>query len=79
MLRVEHVCLIGVKGISRMFSKLAKLHWNSQCKRLNAIRKHHGEKKNFLSSNFELRSEFREASRESLVLTGTPSVRNLKF
>ena len=61
-----------------MFSKLVKLHWNSQCKRLNAIRKHHGEKKN-LSSNFELRSEFREASRESLVLTGTPSVRNLKF
>ena len=37
------------------------------------------ERKKFLSSNFELRSEFREASRESLVLTGTPSVRNLKF
>ena len=37
-------------------------------------------KKN-LSSNFELRgvSEFDEASRESLFLTGTPSVRNLKF
>ena len=36
-------------------------------------------RKKKLSSNFELRSEFREASRESLVLTGTPSVRNLKF
>ena len=47
---------------------------------LIAIRKHHGEEK-ILSFNFELRSvsEFREASRESLVLTGTPSVRNLKF
>ena len=80
MLRVEYVCLIGVKGISRMFSKLTKLHWNSQCKHLNAIHKHHGEKKkSTLSSNFELRSEFREASHESLVLTGTPSVCNLKF
>ena len=38
-------------------------------------------KKKILSFNFELRgvSEFREASRESLLLTGTPSVRNLKF
>ena len=43
------------------------------------MRKRHGEEKKILSSNFELRSEFREASRESLVLTGTPSVRNLKF
>ena len=39
------------------------------------------EEKKILSSNFELQSvgEFREASRESLLLTGTPSVRNLKF
>ena len=37
-------------------------------------------KKN-LSSNFELQGvcEFREASRELLLLTGTPSVHNLKF
>ena len=43
------------------------------------IRKHRGKKN--LSSNFELlgMSEFREASRESLLLTGTPSVRNLKM
>ena len=38
-------------------------------------------KKKNLSFNFELRgvSEFREASRESLFFTGTPSVCNLKF
>ena len=44
------------------------------------MRKRHGEEK-ILSCNFELRgvSEFREASRESLFLTGTPSVRNLKL
>ena len=38
-------------------------------------------KRKILSCNFELRdvSEFREASRESLFLTGTPSVRNLKL
>ena len=36
------------------------------------------EKKN-LSSNFDLQSEFCEASRKSQILTGTPSVRNLKF
>ena len=37
--------------------------------------------KKILSFNFELRvvSEFSKASRESLFLTGTPSVRNLKF
>ena len=37
-------------------------------------------KKN-LSSNFELQdmSKFLEASHESLLLTGTPSVHNLKF
>ena len=40
--------------------------------RITAIRK-----KN--CSNFELRSKFREASHESLILTGAPSVHNLKF
>ena len=45
------------------------------------MRKRHGEEKKILSCNFELRgvSEFGEASRESLFLTGTPSVRNLKL
>ena len=43
------------------------------------MRKRHSEEKKILSSNFELRSEFCEASRESLFLTGTPSVRNLKL
>ena len=38
-------------------------------------------KKKNLSSYFKLQdvSEFREASRKPLLLTGTPSVRNLKF
>ena len=37
--------------------------------------------KKILSSNSELQdmSKFHEASHESLLLTGTPSVRNLKF
>ena len=45
------------------------------------MRKRHGEEKKILSCNFELQgvSEFREASRELLFLTGTPSVRNLKL
>ena len=46
------------------------------------MRKRHGEeRKKILSCNVGLRglSEFREASRESLFLTGTPSVCNLKF
>ena len=39
------------------------------------------KRKKNLSSNFELQdvSEFREASHESLLLTGTPSVRKLKI
>ena len=65
-----------------MFSKFAKLHWKSQCNALmTGIWKQHGEDLKNLSSNFKLRgmSEFHEASRKSLLLTGTPSVHNLKF
>ena len=64
-----------------MFSKFAKLHWNSQCKSVFVIRKRHNEEKKILVQTLNLYnvSKSREASCESLLLTGTPSVCNLKF
>ena len=82
MLQVEYVCLTPVK---ENFENVFKTHIIALelpvQGLITGIQKQDTRKKKFLISDFELRgiSEFREVSHESLLLTGTPSVRNLKF
>ena len=77
MLRVEYVCLLPVK---ENFENVFKIHVIAlelpmQCFNIRNMEAKHEE------FQFQLRgiSELREVSHESLLLTGTPSVRNLKF
>ena len=77
MLRVEYICLLPVKENFENVFKTRVIALELPMKRLIfGI-----PRQNMKKFNFELRgvSEFREASHESLLLTGTPSVRNLKF
>ena len=77
MLRVKYICLLPVK---ENFKNVFKTHVIA----LELPMKHliFGiQRQNTKKFNFELLgiSEFREVSHELLLLTGTPSVRNLKF
>ena len=77
MLQVEYVCLIPVKENFENVFKTRKiaLELPMQCFNIRNMQAKHEE------FQFQLGdiSEFREVSHESLLLTGTPSVRNLKF
>ena len=77
MLWVEYVCLLPVKeNFENVFkTHVIALELPMQCLEFGI------QRQNMKNFNFELRgvSEFHEVSHESLLLTGTPSVRNLKF
>ena len=77
MLRVEYVCLIVVKeSFENVFkAHIVALELPMQRFNISNMQAKHEE------FQFHLRgiTEFCEASHESLLLTGTPSVRNLQF
>ena len=77
MLRVEYVCLLPVKENFENVFKTCVIALELPMQRFNIpnMEVKHGE------VQFQLRgiSEFRKVSHESLLLTGTPSVCNLKF
>ena len=77
MLWVEYVCLLPVKENFENIFKTRVIALELPIERL-VFSIQRQNTKNF---NFKLRaiSEFREVSQELLLLTGTPSVRNLKF
>ena len=77
MLWVEYVCLILVKENFENVFKTRVIALELPMQRFN-IRNIEAKHEEF---QFQLRgiSEFREVSHESLLLTGTPSVHNLKF
>ena len=77
MLRVKYVCLLPVKeNFKNVFkTRVIALELPMQRFNIHNMEAKHGE------FQFQLRgiSKFHEVSHESLLLTGTPSVRNLKF
>ena len=77
MLWVKYVCLLPVKeNFENVFKTcVIALELPMQCFNIHNMEAKHEE------FNFKLRgiSEFRKVSHESLLFTGTPSVRNLKF
>ena len=77
MLRVEYVCLLPVKENFENVFKTRVIALELPMQRFN-IRNMEAKHEEF---QFQLQgiSELHEVSHESLLLTGTPSVRNLKF